>query len=246
MARQSDLSVGIPVLLTRPETEAQAFASALSARFGNRVRPLVAPLMAPCYLTPEVPPTDFAAVVFTSAQGVEGARRLGAALPHQAFCVGRKTAAAATAAGFSALSADGDADALLSLILNQRPKDPILYLRGVDTTGDLEKNLSDQGITTVSLQVYRQDFEPFSPEAQRLLCTPGPVILPLFSPRSARLFRQAMPPDAAATLHIAAMSSAVAQALDGLPRSALIIAAHPDALGMLDAVESLLARLPAP
>jgi hypothetical protein len=42
------------------------------------------------------------------------------------------------------------------------------------------------------------------------------------------------------------MSAAVAEALADLPSSAKVIARHPDADAMLDAVETLLAGLPAP
>lgn len=252
MTKQSDLladqlpKVGVPVLVTRPLAGAEAFAKELSTRFGNRVRAFVAPLMAPRYLSPDVPSQNFAAVVFTSAQGVEGARRLGVSLPQLAYCVGRKTAAVATSAGFTARSADGDVAALLSLLLSEGCNAPLLYIRGVDTAGDLEKSLLDHGIKAVSLQVYIQDSQPLTAPALHLLRESNPVIAPLFSPRSARLFRRELPADTRAPLHVAAISSAVAQELDGLPVDALFIARQPDATGMLDAVETLLTAMPSP
>lgn len=241
MARQS-----APVLVTRPEAEGEAFAAALTARFGPRVRPVVAPLIAPRFLTPDISTSDYAAVVFTSVQAVKAASHLGLRLPALAWCVGRKTAAVAKAAGFQAKSADGDATALSDAILSDPPNGRILYLRGVDTRGKLLENILSSGLTADVAIVYAQDPQPLSPEALALLKSPDDLIVPLFSPRTATLFRKALPPDTRAHLHIAVMSTAVAEPLDGLSPAALAVAPQPDAPGMLDAVESLLARLPAP
>jgi uroporphyrinogen-III synthase len=244
MARQS--APGVPVLVTRPRAESEAFAASLSARFGVRVRPVVAPLIAPRFLRPPIPARDYAAVVFTSAQAVEGARRLGISLPRLAWCVGRKTAAVATAAGFDARSADGDATTLADAILARPPEGRILYLRGVDTRGNLLETLHSSGIDADVAIVYAQEAQPLSADALVALACPVAVVVPLFSPRTATLFRKALPPDTRARLYIATMSPAVAEALEGLPRAGLDIASHPDTESMIASVESLLAAIPAP
>lgn len=247
MARQSEplAAPQVPVLVTRPQAEGEAFATALAARFGARVRPVVAPLIAPRYLTPPIADHNYAAVMFTSAHAVEGARRLGIRLPSLAWCVGRKTASVATAAGFQARSADRDADALAKAVLADPPNGRILYLRGVDTHHNILEMLNDSGISVDVAIVYVQEPQPLTAEALALLHSPGPVLVPLFSPRTATLFRAGLPLDTAAQLHIAAMSPAVARAVGDLPRAALTIARHPDAPAMLDAVKSLLAGMPA-
>ena len=250
MARQSELSVdrglGIPVLVTRPRAQGEAFALALTDRFGGKVRPLIAPLMAPRFLSPDVPDGPFAGVIFTSAQAVEAAQRLPAELPRLAYCVGRSTAAAAVRAGFNARSADGDVDDLATLILADPPDGGLLYLRGVDTAGDLHNTLISRSIPVLSLQVYLQASIPFEGESLGLLRQPGPVILPLFSPRSARLFHEALPADARADLRIVGISAAVASVAAIIPHQSMVIAAHPNAAAMLDAVESLLGVTPLP
>ena len=250
MARQSaalpDPGQAVPVLLTRPKAQAEAFARQLTQRLGPRVHPVIAPLMAPEYLSPAIPDGPFAAVVFTSAHGVEGALRLGIALPPLAYCVGRSTAAAARAAGLATRSADGNATDLLAILLNDRPNGRLLYIRGVDTSGDIAKDLISKDIPTLSLQVYLQKPIPFEGESRDLLRQPTPVILPLFSPRSAQIFRDAMPPDTRADLRLVAMSAAVAQAAAAIPHSALIVADRPDSDAMLTSVESLLAGRPLP
>lgn len=250
MARQSeafaDADQPVPVLLTRPQAQGEGFARKLTHRFGDRVRPVIAPLMSPEYLSPPAPEGRFAAVVFTSSHGVEGAVRLGLDLPKVAFCVGRSTAAAASAAGLDARSADGNADDLLAAIKHEAPNGRILYIRGVDTSGDLCNALFKNGFYAVSLQVYLQKPIPFLRESLDLLRRDWPVILPLFSPRSARLFRDAMPSDTRAKLSVVAMSDAVALAAADIPHAALLVARNPDAPGMLDAIESLLAAPPSP
>lgn len=249
MARQSDPSQakpGVPVLVTRPRDQGEGFARKLIARFGDRVRPLIAPLMAPEYLAPPVPEGPFDAVIFTSAHGVEGARRLGVPLPRLAWCVGRSTAAKAAEAGFETRSSDGDVNDLAAALLDAPERGRFLYLRGVDTAGELDKVLIANGIAALSLQVYLQKAIPLAGEAVTLLREARPVLVPLFSPRSARLFASALPPDTRAGLYLAAMSDVVAAAARDLPRLTLVTAARPDAEAMLDAVETLLAAIPSP
>jgi uroporphyrinogen-III synthase len=248
MARQSNQGPAsqdsaIPVLLTRPMAQSQNFAAALQARFGDRLRPILTPLMAPVFLTPVLPTGPFAGVIFTSATGVEAAKRLD--LPRRAWCVGAETAARARAAGFEALSADGDAEALVAAILANPPPGRLLHLRGEEVRGDVTELLNSAGLETFSAVVYRQDPHPLTAEARAVLAAAGPVIVPLFSPRTGTLFRQALPWDLRADLRLATMSQAVADAVAGLPGT-VIIARRPDADAMLDAVARLLEVRPAP
>ena len=248
MARQSAPSapvpvavpIAVPVLVTRPLAEGRAFAAALGDRFGTRVRPVLAPLMALKVLTPALPPGPFAGVIFTSSAGVEASLRLQPHLPQQAWCVGRKTAERATAAGFHARSADGDADALVAAIQADAPKGPLLHLSGEDTRGEVAKRLISAGIETVSLTIYRQEPQALSPEGAAILAGEGPVILPLFSPRSAALFCAAMPPDSRASLYLVVMSAAVADAARHIPHHTLIIAPDLTAEAMIQTCDKAL------
>jgi uroporphyrinogen-III synthase len=243
MARQSSASPAsaspVPILLTRPESEAKGFAAALVQRFGGRVRPVIAPLMAVEYLTPAIPPGRFAGVVFTSAFGVEGARRLAADWPALAWCVGARTAERAREAGFQARSADGDADALVAAILADPPEGRLVHLRGEDTRGEVSERLTAAGVETEAVVVYRQAPCPLTAEGRRLLLTDGAVIVPLFSPRSAGLFATEAQ-GARADLHLVAMSRAVADAVQAVPRRSLTLAPRPEAEAMLEGVAAAL------
>ena len=244
MGRQStsDAATGpaVPVLVTRPEPEATLTSKALIARFGGRVRPVVAPLMAVEFLWPTLPAGPFSAMIFTSAAGVASAGRLRADLPGTAWCVGAKTADRARAAGFTALAADGDADALVDALLTARPRGRLLHLRGEDARGSVAERLNSAGLETVSLVAYRQAPQPLTPPAMELLRQPGVVVVPLYSPRSALLFGDAVPSDLRADLRLVCMSAAVAQDSGGIGGRATV-ADRPDAAAMLDAVGRLLA-----
>ncbi|HLQ18424.1 MAG TPA: uroporphyrinogen-III synthase [Tabrizicola sp.] len=235
-----------PVLVTRPRAEAEAFAASLQARFGDRIRSVVAPLLAPRFLTPVIPESGYAAVIFTSAQAVEAALRLNHPFPRLAWCVGRKTAEVARAAGFSARSAEGDAETLAKAILRDPPRGRVLYLRGVDTRGNLLEILHNSGVATDDAIVYEQQQQPLTQEAVSLLRAPLDTIVPLFSPRTATLFLASLPADLRARVHFAAMSASVAEPLHATFHVQLVVARHPDAPSMLDAVETLLARWPVP
>jgi uroporphyrinogen-III synthase len=229
----------VPVLVTRPEPEATATAEILSARFGGRVRPVVAPLMAVDYLAPVLPDGPFGGVIFTSSAAVAAAALLGLTLPRRAWCVGQKTAERAAAAGFDASAAGGDADALVETVLAARPGGRLLHLRGEDARGLVAERLNSAGIETVSVVVYRQVPQPLTPEATELLRRDRVVVVPLFSPRSAGLFANALPMDHRATLHLVCMSEAVAEGVAGIGGS-VTLADRPDLEAMLKAVGRVL------
>lgn len=244
MAAQSRTSPAI--LLTRPEVQSQQFAAALGAALGPGVAGgiVISPLMAPRFSQPLVPPGRFAALVLTSQAGAEAARRISAAgqvLPARAYCVGDATAAAATAAGFEAISARGDAAALVAQLLKRSAPGPLLHLCGRDTAGGVAQSLSAGGIPTLALLCYEQVAEPLSASARTLLSGERPVLVPLFSTRSALLFRAAAPasPPPAAPLLVAAMSAAVAASLPPLQPERLQIAAEPTMAAMVAAVAAL-------
>jgi uroporphyrinogen-III synthase len=245
MSKQSEPSVvddsAVPVLLTRPEDQSRAFAKDLQDRFGLRMRVVISPLMAPSYLSPELPLGPFEAVIFTSVHGFRAAELAGYALPKTAFCVGERTAAAARAQGLLTPIISPDADHLIDAILAQRPTGRLLHLCGKDTRGDVSARLTKAGISTEALVVYAQTALNLTDEARSLLTDQQPVIVPLFSPRSARLFQLQVPQQPRARLYIAAISTAVVESLDLQAVAKLETATHPDHAAMLDAVGNLLA-----
>ena len=237
MATQSRAPV---ILLTRPAAQSARFAKALLAQFPN-LTVVTSPLLAPRFLLPQVPDRDWTALILTSETAVEASRRIAAGgthLPTRAFCVGTQTAAAALAAGFDPLSANGDADDLLSLITTRPLPGPMLHLHGREIRGEIGERLNATGIETVSLVTYAQDLQRLSAEAEALLRRPDPVIAPVFSPRSAAaLARECSRIAACAPLSIIAISPSAATAFGA---GTIAIASHPDAVAMIAAIASRL------
>src|SRR5215831_9514094 len=101
----------------------------------------------------ELGASPWAAVLFTSANAVRAVaahRRFGELVDLPVYTVGRRTQAAAAAAGFgSVISADGDVDDLVRLITSQPPASnlglPLLYCAGEDLAGDLAGALQLHG-----------------------------------------------------------------------------------------------------
>ena len=226
------------ILITRPQPAAGKFADDLRARLGENAEIVVAPLLEIEYLPgPEADTAGLGALVLTSAHAVPAAVRL---RPLPCYCVGPATARAAREAGLSAIDGGGTAAALAERIRADAPAGPLLYLRGAHVACDLAKTLSIAGIETHQAVVYRQNPRPLAGAATALLHGEAPTILPLFSPRSARLlFAEARP---TAPVLIAAISRKVADCVPpGLTQN-LVVAKAPTAGAMLDAVDALWSR----
>jgi uroporphyrinogen-III synthase len=227
-------------LLTRPAAASERFAALLRESFGPELPIVISPLMAPVFLHPALPAGRFGALILTSETGVEAARRIsaeGVDLPAQAFCVGDRTTRMAQEAGFAAISAKGDADALIRLIGQDAKAGRMLHLRGADTRGDIVQRLESMGISAQEAVVYSQQSLALTLEATKLLAGEQPVILPLFSPRSADLMVTAGPFDA--PLWIAALSPAVAERAAVLHPDRLTVATQPEAAALVQAIECL-------
>ena len=156
--------------------------------------------------------------------------------PGPAWVVGKRTAAAARRAGHDVRHVAADADTLVEHLRAARPPGPLIHLRGDHARGDVAGRLARAGLDAGERVVYRQDAVPLTDAALALLGGSDPVILPLFSPRSAALVaaRSGRP---AAPCRIVALSPAVAAAWPhgGEP----VIAREKSAAGMVAAVAAL-------
>lgn len=226
------------VLLTRPRAASERFAQALSAALGP-VAVVIAPLMK-IVATGVIPQLqDVATLIFTSAAGVEVFGQLSDRRDLPAWCVGARTAQAARAIGLIARSADGDADALVAELLAQRPKGPFLHLCGTHSRGAVAERLTQAGLMTQAVAIYDQVALIDTPDLAAALAHPGPVIVPLFSPRSARLFMTATRSSAVTPI---ALSHAVQAALPPDMAARCRIAETPDAPAMIRAIATEISR----
>jgi uroporphyrinogen-III synthase len=122
----------VRLLVTRPEPDGERTAALLRER-GHEV--LQQPLLRIEPATDaQLGPGPWAGMVFTSANAVRALmahRRFGELIALPAYTVGQRTQAEAVAAGFvSAMSADGDVDALLALMVSGPPMKSLILREG--------------------------------------------------------------------------------------------------------------------
>lgn len=202
--------------------------------FETVISPLIS--VEPCGTLPDM--SRYIGVIFTSANGVAAYRALGGPLDKECYVVGAATAAAARDAGLFPLSADGDANALLQFIQGLSATGPLLHLRGRHATGNIAERLNSSGIETEEAVIYDQPLLDLTDSARKALSGTAPVVVPLFSPRSAARFAALRV--GRAPLMIAAMSQAVVREVLDLGATTTIVADQPSGEAMRNAVSQLL------
>lgn len=211
------------LLLTRPEPASHRFAVE-AADLGLEV--VISPVLRIVPVPHDAARLQAAkGLVFTSENAVPFA---GEGRGRPAICVGPRSAEVARAAGFDAVAGPGDAVRLMPLVSD-------LGAGWIHPHGThIAKKLPVEGMA-----VYDQ--LPVAPNAQALAALGGtrPVLLPLFSPRSARLFAEAAK-HARAPLWVAPISAAAWESW-AAPAARHVVAPTPDAAGILQALRVLLA-----
>lgn len=227
------------IAITRPQEDSERTAATLRAR-GHEV--LIAPLL-------RVEPVktalraNWGAVIVTSANAAAAiashpAHRDMIKLP--LFAVGRRSADAARAAGFTDVTAaGGDLRDLLRTLVAQRPdtKAPLLYLAGEDRAGDLIGDLAVRGIAAELAVVYRAAMAPFPPELIAALKAGEIDAVLHFSKRSAESYLsgagQAGVTDKALAVRQLCLSAQVAEPLTAAGAARVGIAATPDEAALI-------------
>jgi uroporphyrinogen-III synthase len=231
----------VSLLLTRPEGSSLRLLGAVESALGAAVPAVISPVIAITPLADHWDGEPVGGLVLSSEHGAEMAGRMGFPAGLPAYCVGDQTARTAAARGFAAVSAAGDADDLVALILGRSPKGPLVHLRGDHARGNIAARLNEAGLPCSERVVYAQTAQRLTPAARELLSGPGIVLAPLFSPRSAALLAGQGP--FAATLHIVAISAAVAAAAAPLAPASVVIAAQPEGPAMVAAIVGCLKSL---
>lgn len=223
------------LIITRPAPAGPRFAEAVTVALGSPVTVIQVPAFRIVPLSAMVPQVPH--LVFTSVNGVMAAPDMPGAV---AWCVGAATAKAARARGFVTEVAEGDAEALIALILSRRPEGAMLHLAGRHRRGQVAERLTEAGLQCTAVEVYDQIAEP--PPATLIAATGGvlPLVAPVFSPRSAQGLLDLRP---TAPLHVIAISPAVAKVMAALQPATLLTAAHPDADHMQDMTVAVLRGL---
>jgi uroporphyrinogen-III synthase len=231
-------------LVTRPAADAAPLAAALRAR---GIEPVIAPLLT-ITPRPEALPRldDVRALLFTSANGVRVFAAASARRDLPVFAVGSATAAAARTAGFAAVeSADGDVEALATLVAARRqPSDgKLMHVAGTTLAGDLAGRLGALGFEVATAALYdAQPAERLEPAVADDLAAGRIDWVLLFSPRTAatfaRLVRDAGRADALKRCTALCLSAPVAETVASLPWHAIRTATKPDQDALLALIET--------
>lgn len=225
------------LLLSRPRADSEAFAARFRARHGADWPAIVAPVIEIAPVAARVP--DFTAVIFTSRHAVASLVAKAPAAGRRAYCVGARTAEAARAAGFDAVTGPGDAAALVDLIRAAPPAGRLLHARGDESAFPVADRLNSAGIETIEAVLYRQEVQDFPADLLARIDAAGALAAPIFSPRSAQLLAGHLA-GRGLDLRVAAISPAVAEAAQALHPKRLEIAETPDAAGVGAALLRLL------
>lgn len=178
--------------------------------------------------------------IFSSSNGVAHAP---AGLGRSAYCVGEATTSAALAKGWRAEMRGTTADSLVASLIQNPPHGRMVHMSGTHTRGDIAARLEAHGMQVETVAVYDQVAQKLSTEALALLASAHPVIVPLFSPRTAKLF--SCEAHGCANVHVIAFSKAVAQSLDRASYATVALSSAPDSTAMQAAIASVLSDLPA-
>jgi len=232
------------LLLTRPRAQAARFADEFTARFGSGFDIVTAPVMEIVPEADPIPLDGVAALIFTSENGVAAFAAVQPDRSLHAWCVGERTADAARAAGFTATASEGTAETLVRDLAAAGPSGRLLHLRGEHAAGDVKGDLTALGFEIETRVVYRQAALPFGADVLARVAQAPLTLLPLFSPRSARLVGAQLG-DSPARFALVPMSPAVTAAWTGPAPVVLCPAARPDGPAMLDALGEAITTAPA-
>lgn len=219
------------IILTRPEKEARDFSNRILSQLPE-VKIIISPLITIEYTKPKVDLNAFDGIIFTSSNGIEAIKKL--SIPHNmpCFAVGPKTAQQAAQLGFLASQGPGNADDLITLILSRPSVGRLLHISGEHTRGNISTRLTGLGQICEHIVAYKQETLSLTTEAMDAFKGGKPIILPLFSPRTAQLLiTQSVPLEQS---HMIALSEAVAELFNDFKLSSLTVAEAPTAESILD------------
>ncbi len=220
---------GTTLILTRPADRSEEFLSMCEARADRRLPAIISPVIEiqPFGDLPDL--ASYRTLILTSASAVTRLANDGLLTGRRVMTVGERTAELARLSGADATCLGEDVESFLASAQSVEP--PALHCRGVHARGELASRLTERGVPCDEVVIYDQVQKPLSHAARAVLTGQGRAILPLFSPRSARLVSQLA---ISASPVVIAMSDAVAAEWQGA--GDVRIAQEPTSAAMCDLV----------
>lgn len=225
------------LLMTRPRVSGERFVADLPAGVRGRLTVCHSPLLRIVPIADHIDFGDAHGLIFTSANGVAIAAGVTRRRDLPCYCVGEWTTQTARDHGWQARMVGEDAAELIATLRADPPQGPLLHLRGRHGSGDIAGELAPVGCNVVVHVIYEQEVRALSDVAQAALNGPGQVIVPLFSPRTARQFAKVA--QIGADVSAVAISEAAVRPLRDLPLKRVIVASRPTAAALADGVEML-------
>ena len=178
-------------------------------------------------------------LIFTSANGLRAAKKNNLS-NKKCFVVGANTKKIAVSFGYDVLGFSKDQENLLKLIKSKKPTESMVHIRGKHTVGNLCDALKRNQFSCLDIIGYNQ--EPLKIKKQNLqkIHSGRPVILPIFSSRSAELLQSNLD---LTGFNVIAISEAVAKIVTGVELGELVISKKPDLNSMQEATLAILRRL---
>ena len=178
-------------------------------------------------------------LIFTSANGLRAAKKHNL-INKKCFVVGANTKKIAVSFGYDVLGFSKDQENLLKLIKSKKPTESMVHIRGKHTVGNLCDALKRNQFSCLDIIGYNQ--EPLKIKKQNLqkIHSGRPVILPIFSSRSAELLQSNLD---LTGFNVIAISEAVAKIVTGVELGELVISKKPDLNSMQEATLAILRRL---
>ena len=178
-------------------------------------------------------------LIFTSANGLRAAKKHNL-INKKCFVVGANTKKIAVSFGYDVLGFSKDQENLLKLIKSKKPTESMVHIRGKHTVGNLCDALKRNQFSCLEIIGYNQ--EPLKIKKQNLqkIHSGRPVILPIFSSRSAELLQSNLD---LTGFNVIAISEAVAKIVTGVELGELVISKKPDLNSMQEATLAILRRL---
>ena len=178
-------------------------------------------------------------LIFTSANGLRAAKKHNL-INKKCFVVGANTKKIAVSFGYDVLGFSKDQENLLKLIKSKKPTESMVHIRGKHTVGNLCDALKRNQFSCLDIIGYNQ--EPLKIKKQNLqkIYSGRPVILSIFSSRSAKLLQSNLD---LTGFNVIAISEAVAKIVTGVELGELVISKKPDLNSMQEATLAILRRL---
>ena len=228
------------LVITRPVDLAKEFATAVNRNFNGGISTVFSPAYEIKYSHNVPEKRTYKHLLFTSGNGVEAARKLNLKAEAEVWCVGDSTARKAALAGYSSLSAGGNAENLISLVKNEYVSGEILHVSGTITQVNVSQALQNLGIPCYNFAAYDQEMLTPRHELKIALEGSAPVVLPLFSTRATMILKGMK---VNAPLHFVSISQNVSDEISNLFDATYIVADAPNRASMVEATCGVLLRL---